>query len=467
MRDKLKLAAAVLLSVLLSFAPAQAAINYPATLDDNTTLFQIQNGDVYIAPYHNNPKDAILALEAKVGVDGSAVATSLDYLLTNPLSVDPGHTHSGTSIAFADGSAGSPGLRFGNPVTDTTTGLFHPGTGVLAFSASGAEIWRSTATGLGILTTPFFPLDVAGTVRIQGANDLCFGGTGGADNDTCVERSAAHVLSVVGNLVLSDQAVGDNTLVLRGISSKTGQFLRVLLLAADTEPAVAIGADGKLLFGVGGSTAVDTNLYRASANVLQTDDSFTVAGPALTLADATNIVVATGTGTKIGTATSQKLGFFNATPVVQPTASTALVTALQNLGLVASGTFSGDITTTGTVNTGGLVTNEQAVVMANGANSNVSLNAGTTVVRITGPTGVFNITGFTGGTSGRILYVYSTVSQTLTWTNDATSTASNRILTQTGADVACNTSEVTSAVLVYDGTSSRWRVMSYVNCTNP
>jgi hypothetical protein len=40
----------------------------------------------------------------------------------------------------------------------------------------------------------------------------------------------------------------------------------------------------------------------------------------LHLADAGNITVGTTTGTKIGTATTQKLGFYNATPVVQPAA---------------------------------------------------------------------------------------------------------------------------------------------------
>jgi hypothetical protein len=39
-----------------------------------------------------------------------------------------------------------------------------------------------------------------------------------------------------------------------------------------------------------------------------------------TISDAANIVLNTTTGTKIGTATGQKLAFYNATPVVQPTA---------------------------------------------------------------------------------------------------------------------------------------------------
>jgi hypothetical protein len=43
-------------------------------------------------------------------------------------------------------------------------------------------------------------------------------------------------------------------------------------------------------------------------------------GSLLHLADAGDITVGTTTGTKIGTATTQKIGFYNATPVVQPTA---------------------------------------------------------------------------------------------------------------------------------------------------
>ena len=37
--------------------------------------------------------DQLNNLEAKVGIDGSLVATSLDYLLKNPASIDPGHQH--------------------------------------------------------------------------------------------------------------------------------------------------------------------------------------------------------------------------------------------------------------------------------------------------------------------------------------------------------------------------------------
>ena len=47
-----------------------------------------------------------------------------------------------------------------------------------------------------------------------------------------------------------------------------------------------------------------------------------------------NIALSATTGTKIGTATSQKLAFYNSTPIVQPSGN--VFTALTNLGLVAS-----------------------------------------------------------------------------------------------------------------------------------
>jgi hypothetical protein len=50
-----------------------------------------------------------------------------------------------------------------------------------------------------------------------------------------------------------------------------------------------------------------------------------------------NLVTDTTTGSQIGTGATQKLGFYGATPVVQPTSTTDLRTALINLGLYATG----------------------------------------------------------------------------------------------------------------------------------
>jgi hypothetical protein len=69
----------------------------------------------------------------------------------------------------------------------------------------------------------------------------------------------------------------------------------------------------------------------------------------VSLPNSSNIQLGTGAGTKIGTATTQKIGFYNATPVVQPTAvadatdATSVITQLnlllgriRTLGLIAT-----------------------------------------------------------------------------------------------------------------------------------
>ena len=95
---------------------------------------------------------------------------------------------------------------------------------------------------------------------------------------------------------------------------------------------------GRLVFSTtaDGASSPTERLRITSAGVLQ-------------IADAGNITFGTTTGTKIGTATTQKLGFYNATPVVQPTAVAdattavdvitqlnALLAKLRTLGIIAT-----------------------------------------------------------------------------------------------------------------------------------
>ncbi len=56
-----------------------------------------------------------------------------------------------------------------------------------------------------------------------------------------------------------------------------------------------------------------------------------------TLADPSNFVLGTTTGTKIGTGSTQKLGFYGATPIVRPANTSDLRALLINLGLLGSG----------------------------------------------------------------------------------------------------------------------------------
>jgi len=64
---------------------------FPSTLD--SFVAKTDNTDDVLASHMNVVQTAVEALEAKVGVNNSAVITSLDYLLKNASSQDPGHVH--------------------------------------------------------------------------------------------------------------------------------------------------------------------------------------------------------------------------------------------------------------------------------------------------------------------------------------------------------------------------------------
>jgi len=74
------------------------------------------------------------------------------------------------------------------------------------------------------------------------------------------------------------------------------------------------------------------NLNLAGANKFGIGGSENVCYQNLSISDTKNIVFGTTTGTKIGTATSQKLAFWNATPIVQPTTGIAEATFVENSG---------------------------------------------------------------------------------------------------------------------------------------
>lgn len=87
-------------------------------------------------------------------------------------------------------------------------------------------------------------------------------------------------------------------------------------------------ASGSEKFGV---DFKNRQLLNTSGNAVITWTSGLTMGQDLTISTK-NIITDTTTGTKIGTATGQKIGFWNATPIVQPTTSVAAATFTANSG---------------------------------------------------------------------------------------------------------------------------------------
>ena len=94
--------------------------SFPASLD---TLTNPSSGDSLNSPSHSgqhaDANDAIEALQAKVGVDGSAVATSIDYKLNNTVATLTG-TQTLTNKTLGSGVLVSPEERWSISATAAT-----------------------------------------------------------------------------------------------------------------------------------------------------------------------------------------------------------------------------------------------------------------------------------------------------------------------------------------------------------
>lgn len=100
------------------------------------------------------------------------------------------------------------------------------------------------------------------------------------------------------------------------------------------------------------------------------------------------------------------------------------------------------------------------VTCGNG-NSNHNLAIGArTFVKISGPTSNFTITGIAGGVDGKIVILYNSTSNNMSFSNShGSSDAANRILTPTGGTIS--TTGTGSATLIYDASVSNWILLSY------
>lgn len=107
---------------------------FPTTLDNFTN--NVDNVDTIVAQDINDLNDAVEALQAKVGVDNSAVTTSIDYILKNKI-YPVGSIYSNGSVSTNPAAL----LGFG------TWTAFAPGKVIVGITASDADFNELTDTG--------------------------------------------------------------------------------------------------------------------------------------------------------------------------------------------------------------------------------------------------------------------------------------------------------------------------------
>lgn len=225
-------------------------------------------------------------------------------------------------------------------VTDTASAS---ASNLLVLQKSGSD--RLTVTKNGVATLTFDAGVTANALFIKGTDSVTYltlgypgavygtsslvgfdvnGGVGkvnvGAGQMHLTYSGNTSLIKTYGNLQINPGVLGGggNTAeILNGTTAQTFRIYNTYTSSTSNEYlkfswATNVAEIGTVK-GSGGGSARDL--------VIKTDDTerlrFASTG-LMTVADAHNIAVGSTTGTKIGTATTQKLGFWNATPIVQP-----------------------------------------------------------------------------------------------------------------------------------------------------
>lgn len=208
-----------------------------------------------------------------------------------------------------------------------------------------------------------------------------FAHASGLQTDVISERTGAAGVSIDGFRIL------DSALDNRDYAG-ANDLAMALAVSGDAQVRYVMRASGLMLWG-DGAAAGDTNLFRAAANELATDDDFNVGG---------------------------------------------------------------------TLDLGGAI--EGSVLETSlGAGNHNDLNTGTTTIfRINGTVITVAITGLNGGAAGRMLFVQSVGAVAIELRHEnANSAAANRIRTPGSATLVLDPED--GAILWYDSTTSRWRVV--------
>lgn len=289
------------------------------------------------------------------GVSGSEIAT--DWVTPAAASITVGTTaiNSGTSGRIAYNSAGvyqeSANLFWDNAnsqlkllgvgsaslptvaIGSADLGWFNPTANELGLTTGGAERFRFSSTAINSVTTGSFTMR-----RAAGAAATPTYAFNGTVNTGMWLNGTSLGFSVNG--VNNFNITTGNVLQL----NNPGNTFKYLITPG------AIGADRTLNLPV--ITGTDTLACLALAQTFTAAKTFT-GGLTVSTANATitdvNFVLSATTGTKFGTATTQKLSLWNATPIVQPTTAVAAATFVANTSAIANDTATFDGYTIGQV----------------------------------------------------------------------------------------------------------------------
>ena len=167
--------------------------------------------------------------------------------------------------------------------------------------------------------------------------------------------------------------------------------------SSSATPNFSIDAGGKLNWSSGSATA-DTNLYRSSANVLKTDDSFDVASGQTYKINGTDVLASTSLGSSVVSSSLTSVGSLTGLTAATPSFSGPLTSS-------GAATFSSNLTVTGNLTVNGTTTTVNSTTLTVD-DKNIELGSVDTPTNTTADGGGITLKGATD--------------KTITWDNSAT-----------------------------------------------
>jgi len=299
----------------------------------NNSSSTIVNYSKYDGSSSGNPSYTALGTGSNIGINQISKGDASNQSLGNSNTVIgyvAQNTQAGTSAGSSlvvknNNNTLQADLRI-NSTTFTTADLLAANQAYLLTTSNYLGIGSSAASGI-------FEIITGGTTysnrrfKIDNGGNICTNSTASVLYRTTNAGSdiAAHFMNDPANSLSSGIAYGwsgaDGQFYTQGNGTRRIKGAAVVPTSTSATP---------------GSEGMDL-VFQTQTGGAAAAQRLRIGATAITISDAVNLVLNTTTGTKIGTATTQKLAFYNSTPIVQPANTIAINDVLVNLGLRASG----------------------------------------------------------------------------------------------------------------------------------